>query len=68
MSPIDHMWDLVGQHLARDQSPTASKDELWECIQTTWNSHPQADIQYLFHSMPRRIAAFTAATQNLTGK
>ncbi|GFY09908.1 hypothetical protein TNCV_3698701 [Trichonephila clavipes] len=28
MSPIEHMWDLVGRHLARDLHPAASKDEL----------------------------------------
>ncbi|GFU62682.1 hypothetical protein TNCV_1518731 [Trichonephila clavipes] len=28
MSPIEHVWDLVGRRLARDQRPEASKDEL----------------------------------------
>ncbi|GFS59081.1 transposable element Tc1 transposase [Trichonephila clavipes] len=28
MSPIEHMWDLVGRHLARDPRRAASKDEL----------------------------------------
>ena len=27
--PIEHVWDLVGQRLARDPSPAASKNELW---------------------------------------
>ncbi|GFX04269.1 transposable element Tcb2 transposase [Trichonephila clavipes] len=27
MSPLQHVWDLVGRHLARDPRPAASKDE-----------------------------------------
>ncbi|GFX65776.1 hypothetical protein TNCV_2043101 [Trichonephila clavipes] len=60
MSPIEHMWDLVGRRLARDLRPAASKDELLLPIQAIWNSLPQADIQNLFDSMPRRIAALIA--------
>ncbi|GFS55936.1 transposable element Tcb2 transposase [Trichonephila clavipes] len=33
MSPIEHVWDLVGRRLARDPRPTASKDELLLRIQ-----------------------------------
>lgn len=61
MSPIEHVWDMVGRRLARDPRPTVSKDELWVRIQTIWNSLPQADIQHLFDSMPRRIEALIAA-------
>ncbi|GFX43953.1 transposable element Tcb2 transposase [Trichonephila clavipes] len=45
MSPLEHVWDLVGQHLARDPRPAASKDELLLRIQAMWNSLQQADIQ-----------------------
>ncbi|GFW67291.1 hypothetical protein TNCV_3337921 [Trichonephila clavipes] len=34
MSPIEHVWDLVGLRLARDPRPAASKDELLLRIQT----------------------------------
>lgn len=61
MSPIEHVWDMVGRRLARDPRPAVSKDELWLRIQAIWNSLPQADIQNLFDSMPRRIAALIAA-------
>ncbi|GFU05104.1 uncharacterized protein TNCV_574551 [Trichonephila clavipes] len=54
---IRHVWDLVGRHLARDPRLAASKDELLLRIQAIWNSLPQADIQNLFDSMPRRTAA-----------
>ncbi|GFV19441.1 transposable element Tcb2 transposase [Trichonephila clavipes] len=61
MSPIEHVWDLVDRRLVRDPRPAASKDEFLLCIQAIWNSLPQADIQNLFDSRPRRIAAFIAA-------
>ncbi|PRD27134.1 UNVERIFIED_CONTAM: tc1a [Trichonephila clavipes] len=61
MSPIEHVWDLVGRCLARDRRPATSKNELLWCIQAMWNSLPQADIQNLFDSMPCRIAAIIAA-------
>ena len=64
MSPIEHAWDLVDRRLAND--PAASKDELWLRTQAIWNSPPQADIQNLFDSMPRRIAALIAARGGYT--
>ncbi|GFX96685.1 transposable element Tcb2 transposase [Trichonephila clavipes] len=42
MSPIEHVWDLVGLRLARDPRPSSSKDEHLLRIQATWNSLPQA--------------------------
>ncbi|GFW86094.1 uncharacterized protein TNCV_1969021 [Trichonephila clavipes] len=32
MSPIEHVWDLVRRRLAPDARPTASKDEIFQCI------------------------------------
>ncbi|GFY05913.1 transposable element Tc1 transposase [Trichonephila clavipes] len=61
MSPIEHVWDFVGWRLARDPRPAALKDKLLLRIQAIWNSLPQVDIQNLFDSMPRRIAALVAA-------
>ena len=57
MSPIEHVWELLGWRLTRDPRPAASKDELWLRMQAIWNFLPQADFQNLFNSMPRRIAA-----------
>ncbi|GFX20553.1 transposable element Tcb1 transposase [Trichonephila clavipes] len=60
LRPIEHVWDLVCRRLARDSRPGASKDELLLRLQAIWNSFPQEDIQNLFASMPRRIAALIA--------
>ncbi|GFV36574.1 transposable element Tc1 transposase [Trichonephila clavipes] len=61
MSPIEHVWVIVGGRLARDLRPVVSMDEFWLRIQTIWNTLPQADIQNLFNFMPRRVAALIAA-------
>lgn len=64
--PIEHVWDFVGQHLADDPCHTSSIDELLVGIQTICNVLPQADIQNLFHSMPRHIAAHVTASDGYT--
>ncbi|GFW51366.1 transposable element Tcb1 transposase [Trichonephila clavipes] len=66
MLPIVHVWNLIGRRLACDPRPAASKDELLLRIQAIWNSLPQADIQNLFDSMPRRIAELIAARGGYT--
>ncbi|GFV48624.1 transposable element Tcb2 transposase [Trichonephila clavipes] len=57
MSPIDHVWYLVGRCLARDICHAASKDELLLRIQAIRNYLPQSLILNLLDFMPRRIAA-----------
>ncbi|GFX77436.1 hypothetical protein TNCV_2956321 [Trichonephila clavipes] len=66
MLPIENVWYLVGQRLARHPRPAASKDELLLRIQAIWNSLPEADIQNLFDSMPRRIATLLTASGGYT--
>ncbi|GFU07008.1 transposable element Tcb1 transposase [Trichonephila clavipes] len=66
LSPIEHEWDLVCRLLTRDPITATSKDELLLSMQTIWNFLPQADIQNLFDSMPRHIAALFAARGDYT--
>ncbi|GFT00625.1 transposable element Tcb2 transposase [Trichonephila clavipes] len=66
ISPIEHVWDLVGRRLAHVPCPAASKDELLLRIPAIWNSLPQADIQNLFNSMPRRIEVLIVARGGYT--
>ncbi|GFT46557.1 hypothetical protein TNCV_3184161 [Trichonephila clavipes] len=49
--PIENVWDLVGQRLARDPRTAASKDELLLRLQAIRNSLIRADIQNLFDSV-----------------
>ncbi|GFS62340.1 transposable element Tcb2 transposase [Trichonephila clavipes] len=62
ISPIQHVWDLVGRHVARDSCPEVSKGEPLLRIQAILSSLLQADIQKMFDSMPRRMAALIVAS------
>ncbi|GFX40453.1 transposable element Tcb1 transposase [Trichonephila clavipes] len=66
ISPIEHVWDLVGRRIARDPCPAVLKDELFLRLQAIWSFLPQADAQNLFDSMPRRIAALIATRGGYT--
>ena len=61
MSPIEYVWEMVGQRLIRQDPPAPPLDVLWTRIQTAWRDIPQEDIQGLFDSMPRRIETLIAA-------
>ncbi|GFT03880.1 transposable element Tc1 transposase [Trichonephila clavipes] len=65
ISPIDHVWGLVGRRLARDPRSAALEDELLLRIQAIWNSLPQAE-KIRFDSMPCRIATLIAASGGYT--
>ena len=58
--------NLVPWNLAFDPRSATSKDELWLRIQAVWNYLPQAGIQNLFESIPRRIEALIAARSGYT--
>lgn len=60
LSPIEHVWDVIGRRL-RALPPPRSEDELWSMVNTEWTSVPQETIRTLFESVPRRIAACIAA-------
>ncbi|GFU51198.1 transposable element Tcb2 transposase [Trichonephila clavipes] len=66
MSLIEPGWYLVGWHLSGEPRPAASKDELLLRIQAVWNSLLQADIQNMFDSMSRSIAALIEARGGYT--
>ena len=66
MSPIEHVWDMVGRRLIRQGPPAPTLDALWTCIQTTWRDIPQEDIQGLFDSIPQRIETLIAVHGGLT--
>ncbi|KAJ8893429.1 hypothetical protein PR048_006027 [Dryococelus australis] len=36
MSPIEHVWDMVGRRLVRHGPPATTVDALWTLIQTAW--------------------------------
>ena len=61
ISPIEHVWYMVGRRLICQGPPASTLDALWTRIQTAWRYIPQEDIQGLFDSMPRRLETLIAA-------
>ena len=66
MSPIEHVWDMVGRRLIHQSPPALTLDALWTRIQTVWRDNHQEGIQGLFDSMPRRIEPLIAAHEGFT--
>ncbi|UYV82311.1 hypothetical protein LAZ67_21001679 [Cordylochernes scorpioides] len=59
LSPIEHVWDIIGRRLhALPQPP--SEDELWQMVEREWRAIPQDAIRTLIDSLPRRVAACIA--------
>lgn len=54
LSPIEHVWDMIGRNLSRLPRPPANLDELWHAVRRIWMSIPQYDIDHLILSMPNR--------------
>ena len=61
MSPIEHVWDMVGRRLIRQCPPAPTLDALCTRILTAWRDIPQEDIQGLSDSVPPRVETLIAA-------
>ncbi|GFX12515.1 vacuolar protein sorting-associated protein 13 [Trichonephila clavipes] len=73
MSPIEHMWDLVGWRLVRDLRPAASKDKLLLRIQITlsqddYNTVMSVLNENLTETAERQSTAVPIATEPVDSK
>ncbi|UYV80607.1 hypothetical protein LAZ67_19000941 [Cordylochernes scorpioides] len=59
LSPIEHVWDIIGRRLHALPQPR-SEDELWQMVEREWRAIPQDVIRTLIDSLPRRVAACIA--------
>ncbi|UYV70167.1 RET [Cordylochernes scorpioides] len=59
LSPIEHVWDIIGRRLHALPQPR-SEDELWQMVEREWRAMPQNAIRTLNDSLPRRVAACIA--------
>ncbi|UYV72301.1 Transposase [Cordylochernes scorpioides] len=59
LSPIYHVWDIIGRRLHALPQPR-SEDELWQMVEREWRAIPQDAICSLIDSLPRRVAACIA--------
>ena len=66
LSPIENIWSMIAERLARDTPPSATTDQLWQYVEAAWNAIPQQHIQSLFDSMLRRVAAVIERSDNNT--
>ena len=55
---IEHLWDDLKVTVAKRAAKNL--EELWACIQETWNKIPPHRIDALFASLPRRVSAVIA--------
>ncbi|GFV89319.1 hypothetical protein TNCV_4151391 [Trichonephila clavipes] len=60
-SPIENVWCMAAEQLARHHIPLNTIDELWHRVEAAWSYVPVHAIQSLFDSMPRHINAFITA-------
>ncbi|CAH1996987.1 unnamed protein product [Acanthoscelides obtectus] len=60
LSPIEHVWDMMGRRLLNLQHPPQTLEALREELVVAWNEIPQEDIDHLIRSMPRRIGECVA--------
>ena len=51
LSPIEHVWDIMGRRLRRRQRQSTNLDELTVAFQEEWNGIPQNAIGSLISSM-----------------
>ncbi|UYV65822.1 hypothetical protein LAZ67_3005564 [Cordylochernes scorpioides] len=63
LSPIEHVWDIIGRRLHALPQPR-SEDELWQMVEREWRAIPQDAIRTLIDSLPRRVAACIAVRGN----
>ena len=61
LSPIEHVWDMMGRQLANRPQPPTTLEQLTRAVQQAWATIPQEAIQGLIDSMPRRIHQCIAA-------
>ncbi|UYV76267.1 hypothetical protein LAZ67_13003215 [Cordylochernes scorpioides] len=59
LSPIEHVWDIIGRRLHALPQPR-SEDELWQMVEKEWRAIPQDAIRTLIDSLARRVAACIA--------
>ncbi|UYV66807.1 hypothetical protein LAZ67_4002921 [Cordylochernes scorpioides] len=59
LSPIEHVWDIIGRRLHALPQPR-SEDELWQMVEREWRAIPQDAIRTLIDSLARRVAACIA--------
>ncbi|GFX93442.1 transposable element Tcb1 transposase [Trichonephila clavipes] len=56
LSPIEHVWDVIGRRLQTLPLPRTN-DQLWQMFEREWRTIPQDSIRTLIDSVPRRVSS-----------
>ncbi|GBM39213.1 hypothetical protein AVEN_223832-1 [Araneus ventricosus] len=67
LSPIEHVWDIIGRQLQRHPQLALTVPVLTDQVQQTWNSIPQTDIRHLYNTMHARLHACIQNSGGYTG-
>lgn len=67
LSPIENLWDYLGQHVRDQQNPPQTVAALAAALRQEWRAIPQQYIRGLFNSMRRRLTACIRAQGGHTG-
>lgn len=67
LSPIEHVWDIIGRQLQHHPQPALTVPVLTAQVQQAWNSIPQSDIRNLYDTMHSRLQACIQNSGGYTG-
>ncbi|GFT55406.1 transposable element Tcb1 transposase [Trichonephila clavipes] len=67
LSPTENMWSMVVQRLTQITPPPATPDQVWQRVEAVWSAVPQENMQNIFESMPRRVAAVISINGSFSG-
>ncbi|GBM14848.1 hypothetical protein AVEN_253182-1 [Araneus ventricosus] len=67
LSPIEHLWDIIGRQLQHHPLPAQTVPVLTAQVQQAWNSIPQSDIRHLYDTMHARLQACIQNSGGYTG-
>ncbi|GBM83466.1 hypothetical protein AVEN_138319-1 [Araneus ventricosus] len=67
LSPIEHVWDIIGRQLQRHPQTALTVPVLTYQVKQPWNSIPQTDIRHLYDTMHARLHACIQNAGDYTG-
>ncbi|GFV31004.1 transposable element Tcb1 transposase [Trichonephila clavipes] len=66
-SPVENMWHMVAQRLTQITPPAATEEQFWQSVEAAWSAVPQENIQSIFESIPRHVAAMISNNVSYSG-
>ncbi|GBM71248.1 hypothetical protein AVEN_130472-1 [Araneus ventricosus] len=67
LSPIEHVWDIIGRQFQRHPEPALIVPVLTHQVQQAWKFIPQTDIRHLCDTMHARLHACIQNSGGYTG-